>query len=195
MGNFFATMQGQGGGHALGQPGVIAGQFMERHPEAAGGLGLLQVRIDIDGFPPRITGGDSGQGRLHVIFVLAAGGAIAITGVLLGPAQCRPQQWQDGRGHEQGLPHQVVAVDVSQFVADVKVDGVRAVFQGVHHIGEQDDEAATQEPGGQGVEEIGAQQVGVRHLFQADFFTASDQFGVQIRVLVRRDLHPGAFQV
>lgn len=50
---------------------------------------------------------------------------------------------------------------MSRFMANVAIDGVRLVFQGINNIGEQHHEMPAKKLCGQGVKEVCAQQVGL----------------------------------
>ena len=182
-------------GHALAQPGVVTEKFVERHPETTGVLALVEKGHLIERLPatrPRSQDGDGLQGQ---VALRATGESVAVTGVFLRTAIGRAEDGQKQCRSEPPAMRDVFAVNMSEFVPDVKIDGVGLFFQGINDVREENDVVTAEEACRKGVEQaIAAHQVRFGLGSDAQAFAAVSDAISQVGKLVLVDADRIAFQ-
>jgi hypothetical protein len=182
--------------HALDQPRIVADQFVEGHPEALGFARLLDEGAFIHRAPAAAAGSQGGEAEFGIQGLLAGGQAVAVAGVFARPRIGRADQRQERRRQQHGGPVQVLALDVADLVADIKIQRIRVVVQAVDHVRVQHQEVASQEAGGEGIQRAAhLQQIGFRLARQAQLGAALPDLALEVGELFVRDAHASALDV
>ena len=176
-------------------------QLVHGHPEAARLAALLDVGVQVHA-PRRPRAGRQHRQRPRRHGDVAGHrGAAAIAAVLAGARVGRAEQREQARREKEHPHRQVAGGQVPELVADHEVQLVRpagriVAVAGLQQLGIDDDEAAAEQLGREGVEQAaGLDDVGLGHAVHAQLVGRRLDAPHEVRQLARPDAHAVADQV
>ena len=179
--------------HARRQRGIGAEPARQRHPARVqivlltdeGGLVDLAVVLR--------PGRENQKPAPRALRIARKSGAPAVAGELAGARIGRAEEGHDPARQRQEVPVQMVGPQMADLVADDHVPRGQIVPAGVEEIRVEDDEAAPEELGGEGVETaVGLHEIGVRRRGEPGAGGELDDPCVEIGKLVGPELDGAA---
>ena len=155
-------------GHTLAKPWILAGQFVQRHPESACFSHLVDEGLRIKLFPAMRTGGKHGHCMAGRCLVGTTRRTVLVTGIFLRPPIGTAQQGKKERRTDPPLTGNVLAGNVPKLMADIEIDPLRIIFQSIDNVGKKNHVVTTKEARCKCVQNtVTGHQIGFRQLGNA----------------------------